>query len=67
LDPVEMVPDDVKLIDRIAAMLWTFDGAEPVPDADRERERGAYRARARILVRIVNEHTKVHGVQQPNP
>jgi hypothetical protein len=47
--------NDDKLIDRIAAMLWTFDGAPEVRKAAAEREREAYRARAGVLLRIFNE------------
>lgn len=50
----DMTPHD-RLIDRIASMLWTFDGGEPVRKADAEAEREAYRARARVLLRMFNE------------
>lgn len=49
-----LTPHD-KLIDRVAAMLWTFDGGEQVPEEHREAERQAYRNRARVLERIFNE------------
>jgi hypothetical protein len=49
--------DDDQLVERVARMLWTFDGAENVRKEDAEREREAYRARARVLVRIFNEQS----------
>jgi hypothetical protein len=48
--------DRHSLVDRVAKMLWLFDGGEPVAAADASRTEDAYRARAVMVVETVRRY-----------